>query len=173
MRRCSAFLRRSMARSCWPRYPAYLISVSIDLSSLRISDERLTAEHAERADELRSKNRGVRSRRAGASCSTVNLGPLQQLRQGMSHGRRKIAWRGHSCPRTVGSSEMSELDFLRHCSCQLVLSSTCFTSSRRCFLASKIGPRHVRNQPHPPPVRGSAADRRCQSEDAAGTPPAK
>src|ERR1700679_1444181 len=74
MRRCSAFFSRSMARSCWPRYPAYLILILIDLSSLRISDESVTAEHAEFAAELRSKNCGIRFRRTGASCSTVISG---------------------------------------------------------------------------------------------------
>src|ERR1019366_3758619 len=65
MRRCSAFFRRSMARCCWSRYPAYLISVSTDLSSLRISEGSLTAEDTGDTEELLSKNLGTRTCRAG------------------------------------------------------------------------------------------------------------
>src|ERR1019366_3998453 len=87
MRRCSAFFRRSMARCCWSRYPAYLISVSMDLSLLLISDERwtaetLTAEDAEFAEELLSKNLGARSCRTGASCSVVIPGPFSSCANG-------------------------------------------------------------------------------------------
>src|SRR5260370_906247 len=52
-----------MARCCWSRYPAYLISVSTDLSSLRISD-----------DVSLSKNPVISSRRTAASSSTVISG---------------------------------------------------------------------------------------------------
>src|SRR5208282_294366 len=144
MRRCSAFLRRSMARCCWSRYPAYLISISTDLSSLRISDERwawetLTAEDAECAEELLSKKPGRRSRRTGASCSIVISGRFSSCASDWPMAADR------SCEVDLLSAKAAELCSGGTDECvrphagnaaavSFVLSSTCFTSSSRCCL---------------------------------------
>src|ERR1035437_9843461 len=82
MRRCSAFFSRSMARCCWSRYPAYLISVSTDLSSLRISEESFTRGGTGDTGEILSKNSGKRFLRTGASCSMMISGRFSSCASG-------------------------------------------------------------------------------------------
>src|ERR1700675_3648939 len=161
-----------MARCCWSRYPAYLISVSTDLSSLRISD-----------DESLSKKRGISSRRTAASCSIVISGRRSSCAKGCPTAEARSIATEHvgtaapGCPVERSSTAISPAI----APVTFVLSNTNFTSSSpRCFpahlppppppppllppqpqlpfpqpplLRLKLRPRFIRDQPHPTPMR--------------------
>src|SRR5258708_5215274 len=86
-----------MARCCWSRYPAYLISVSTDLSSFLISD-----------DESLSKKRGIRSRRTAASCSIVISGRLSNCANGCPNAEERSTEAGRCAGWSCGGCSCGE-----------------------------------------------------------------
>ena len=166
-----------MARCCWSRYPAYLISVSTDLSSLRTSEERLQSLDDQRSDggislEEPRATRFLRRTQAGASCSMVISGRLSSWARGWPRAddRSVRSLPAHPFRAWLDFARRSVLPLIPAIAPSISSAQASFISSSRCCFASKSAQAASEIRPTRRPCgvrrRSALSMRRCRRNSA-------